>query len=600
MAVRKVEEEIGRLGALRDAPESEAAPALAVALDDRVNLIVAKAAAISRDRGLRGLVPNLLLAFGRLLEHGAQRDPQCWGKHAIARALVALDHRESAPYLRGLRHIQMEPAWGGQADTAANLRGTCVLALAACPDIPREETLRAMVDALADPADLVRAEAVRALTQTPGEEGALLLRLKARVGDKALQVAGQVVDGLLALAGEGAVAFVAGFLKDADEAVCAEAALSLGSSRLAGAVEALIAGHEETRDPEWRQLIFTDWLHGRTIPASAVVNRISEGICMLDWKPPASAPPLAATVNSPGWIVLWNVNRSVVRGSRHCLTEGLRRGRRPAWWETAIAWLTEILDGAPRSRRAPGSVPGPGRPGAGEGARPFLRLALLDAAVSARAEPGRSRHCCQPPRFRSYPGSPVKILRAHGLLTAQETKTHQGPADQSERRRLGYYVRAHLPIYRRIPGRCSGIGSDDESDRRNHVEMGMAEVAGYGAGSARPDDQRRLPVDLHRAAGAGNGAARRHAHEHSCGAVRCVGDDQVKRKGSENRAPPGNATRADKQKVPKIDVGRYVGPAGRVGREGDRSTHPRYAAHGQAGAPGHELRIRRVGRVVDS
>ena len=253
MAVRKVEEEIERLGALRDAPESEAVQALAVALGDRVNLIVARAAAISGERGLRGLVPNLLLAFGRLLEHGAQRDPQCWGKHAIARALVALDYRESAPYLRGLRHIQQEPVWGGQADTAASLRGTCVLALAACSDIPREDTLRAMVDALADPAGLVRAEAARALTQMPGEEGALLLRLNARVGDTALQVAGQVFDGLLALEGEGAVAFVSGFLKDAGEAVSSEAALSLGSSRLAGAVEALIAFREETRDPERRQ-----------------------------------------------------------------------------------------------------------------------------------------------------------------------------------------------------------------------------------------------------------------------------------------------------------------------------------------------------------
>jgi HEAT repeat protein len=253
MAVRKVEEEIERLGALRDAPESEAERALAKALGDRVNLIVAKAAAISGERGLHALVPYLLRTFDRLLEHGAQRDPQCWGKHAVARALVALDHRESAPFLRGLRHVQMEPVWGGQADTAANLRGTCVLALAACSDIPREETLRAMVDALADPADLVRAEAVRALTQMPGGEGALLLRLKARVGDTALQVAGQVFDGLLALEGEGGVPFVAGFLRGADEAVCAEAALSLGSSRLAGAVETLIAFREETRDPERRQ-----------------------------------------------------------------------------------------------------------------------------------------------------------------------------------------------------------------------------------------------------------------------------------------------------------------------------------------------------------
>lgn len=248
MAVRKVEQEIERLGALRDAPEGQAAPALAGALGDRVNLIVAKAAAIAGERGLGELVPDLLRAFGRLLEHGAQRDPQCWGKQAIARALVALDFRESAPYLHGLRHIQMEPVRGGQADTAANLRGTCVLALAACSDIPRMETLRAMVDALADPAEVVRVEAVRALAQMPGEEGALLLRLKALVGDKALQVAGQVFDGLLALEGDGAVPLVAGFLKGGDQVPGARAGLSLGFSPLAGAVQELMSSREAIRD----------------------------------------------------------------------------------------------------------------------------------------------------------------------------------------------------------------------------------------------------------------------------------------------------------------------------------------------------------------
>ena len=34
--------------------------------------------------------------------------------------------------MRGLRHIQMEPVWGGQADSAATLRGTCALALIDC------------------------------------------------------------------------------------------------------------------------------------------------------------------------------------------------------------------------------------------------------------------------------------------------------------------------------------------------------------------------------------------------------------------------------------------------------------------------------------
>jgi HEAT repeat protein len=255
MAVRKVEQEIERLNLLREAPQQEAAPELAKALGDRVNLIVAKAARIAGERGLGALVPDLLRAFDRLFGNAAQRDPQCWGKNAIAQALVALGHCESAPYARGVRHVQLEPVWGGQADTATTLRGTCVLALAACPDIRREDVLRLMVDALADPSDPVRVEAARALAQMGGEESALLLRLKARVGDPAPQVAGQVFDALLALEREGAVAFVASFLKHGDEAARAEAALSLGSSRLADAVEALLECWETARDPDLRQAV---------------------------------------------------------------------------------------------------------------------------------------------------------------------------------------------------------------------------------------------------------------------------------------------------------------------------------------------------------
>jgi hypothetical protein len=267
MAVRKIEQEIERLNLPRDAPEREAEQALAKALTDRVNLLVAKAAKIAGERRLAGLVPQLLRAFERLFENATQRDPQCWGKLAIAQALVALEYRESAPFVRGARHVQMEPIWGAQADTATSLRGTCVLALGACPDLAREDALRLLVDAMADAADPVRADAVRALAQMAGEEGALLLRLKARVGDKEAQVTGQVFDGLLALEREGAVDFVASFLKGTDGATHAEAALSLGSSRFAGAVEALMAAWEETRDVDRRQMLLRGLAVSRQEPA---------------------------------------------------------------------------------------------------------------------------------------------------------------------------------------------------------------------------------------------------------------------------------------------------------------------------------------------
>src|SRR5207237_4677638 len=95
------------------------------------------------------------------------------------KALVALEYSESAAFLRASRHVQMEPVWGGQEDAAIHLRANAVLALVQCQDLSRAQVLRLLVDALADPADPVRLEAVRALEQMNGEESAALLRLKA-------------------------------------------------------------------------------------------------------------------------------------------------------------------------------------------------------------------------------------------------------------------------------------------------------------------------------------------------------------------------------------------------------------------------------------
>lgn len=242
MAVRKVEEELAKLAA------SEDPAALRKALAGRINVLAAKAARMAAERQWHDLIPDLLAAFDRLLEKPVERDPQCWGKNAISKALVELGYRESAPFLRGVAHIQMEPVWGGQEDTASALRGTCVLALAACGDIPREKVLRKLADALCDRAEPVRVEAARALAQMEGEEGALLLRLKARMGDREPGVTGQVFDCLLQVERGEALEFVAGFLKSEDEAAAEEAALALGASRMPGAIEILRAAWKERKD----------------------------------------------------------------------------------------------------------------------------------------------------------------------------------------------------------------------------------------------------------------------------------------------------------------------------------------------------------------
>jgi HEAT repeat protein len=255
MAHRQIEAEIDRLNSLRDSAPADAIPALKKALSDRVNLIVAKAAKMAAELHLAVLTPDLLRAFDRLFEKPVERDPQCWGKNAIAKALVTLDHHQSAPFIRGIHHFQMEPVWGGEADTAATLRGTCALALPACSDIARGQILRHLVDALADRALPVRSDAVRAVAQMQGDEAILLLRLKARQGDAESEVAGQAFDYLFQLENNQALPFVADFLDPKLGPVAEEAALALGSSRLPGAVPLLEQSYARQRDPDFRHVI---------------------------------------------------------------------------------------------------------------------------------------------------------------------------------------------------------------------------------------------------------------------------------------------------------------------------------------------------------
>ena len=254
MANRRIEEQLDALSQLRGSSAATAGPALRKALTDRVNLVAAKAATISAELPAPELIPDLLRAFDRLFEDPVKRDPQCWGKNAVSRALKDLGHRDSAAFLRGAVHIQMEPVWGGQEDTAGPLRGICLLALPACPDLPREQVLRHMVNALTEASPMVRADAARALAEMQGDDCALLLRLKARAGDVEPAVIGQVLEALLAVERREALPFVRQFLAAGDQ-VSEEAALALGGSRQSDAVDVLLEVWPDARGLEYRQAI---------------------------------------------------------------------------------------------------------------------------------------------------------------------------------------------------------------------------------------------------------------------------------------------------------------------------------------------------------
>ena len=254
MANRRIEDQLDALSSLRGSSAAVAVPALRKGLNDRVNLVAAKAANVAASLPAPELVPDLLRAFDRLFNDPVKTDPQCWGKNAIALALRELGHRDSAAFLRGAVHIQLEPVWGRTEDTAGPLRGHCLLALPSCPDLRREEVLRHMVNALTEASPAVRADAARALAEMQGDDCALLLRLKARAGDSEPEVIGQVFESLLAIERRNAVPFIAAFLAPADQ-VAEEAALALGNSRLSEAVDILLKVWPESRGAEYRQAL---------------------------------------------------------------------------------------------------------------------------------------------------------------------------------------------------------------------------------------------------------------------------------------------------------------------------------------------------------
>ena len=257
MAGKKFQQELAALEELRRAGDSPAtAAALAKALRNRSNFLVAKAAQIVCQLGLQALIPDLVTALDRHHTDPVKSDPQCWAKHAIVQALGELGHLESTVYLRGLRHVQMEPVWGGQEDSAGRLRAASALALVACRDLSDGKLLGYLVEALVDADKTVRVETARAISRMNRPEAALLLRLRALTGDAEPEVTGACFSGVLAIEGEEAIAFVSRFLEAGDD-TSAEAAMALGTMRHAQAFPPLEQRWRKRHDAGFGAILLT-------------------------------------------------------------------------------------------------------------------------------------------------------------------------------------------------------------------------------------------------------------------------------------------------------------------------------------------------------
>jgi len=230
MPSSRLEKTLADLRSIRTDPTtSDARRVLRQVLRGLSSHAVAQAAVIAAESNLEDHIPALEAAFDRFRQNGSQRDKGCHAKASIAEALYQMNHDGAELYLQGIRHIQMEPVWGGQADTATKLRGLCGMALVRInyPDVLNELAL-----SLADPEMPVRLAAAEALGYYGLADAAPLLRLKIALGDADPEVTAACLSALLQVDTLTAIPYVGTLLHSPVPGLAETAALALGESRL--------------------------------------------------------------------------------------------------------------------------------------------------------------------------------------------------------------------------------------------------------------------------------------------------------------------------------------------------------------------------------
>jgi HEAT repeat protein len=232
-----LEEKLAAIHRIKEEPaRTDHTAELRRGLADKSNLVVAAAALVVGERGILELSAELESAFGRFLINPLKDDRLCRAKIAVIQALDKLEYGRPDVFRKAARHVQLEPVWGGHADSAAPLRAAASIALARAGG---REDLPLMVDLLTDPEKEVRIAAAQALTCFETETVGLLLRLKVRFGDVEPEVLSECFSGLLAIDPPANLSFVSGFVQPENPSHCEAAVLALGKSRLPEALDEL-------------------------------------------------------------------------------------------------------------------------------------------------------------------------------------------------------------------------------------------------------------------------------------------------------------------------------------------------------------------------
>jgi len=250
-------------------PDAQEVAQVRKALGNSNNYLVAKAAKIATEHNLNSLFPEVLVAFDRFFVDPVKDDPQCWAKIALAKALVKLGCQDAEVFLRGMRHHQEEPVWGGHSDTAGALRGTCAHALVNCPQLSEAVLLNLLLEPLVDTDKTVRMEAARAIGHVGSESAELLIKLRILLRKEDPEVLGACFSALLCMDRnkQAAIRLVADFLEDGEDAA-AEAAYSLAETHDAMSLAALISRRVKGCDP---------WF-GSVLDNAIALTRLQEGM----------------------------------------------------------------------------------------------------------------------------------------------------------------------------------------------------------------------------------------------------------------------------------------------------------------------------------
>jgi HEAT repeat protein len=247
-----IEDRLAEVAALADSVESaDTRKQLRKHLASKASPIVARAAQIVAKIENHDFGPDLVQAFHRFLIDPIKTDKGCVAKCAVVKALLAADCDDEQLFRKGVRHVQLEPTWGGRADTAAPLRALCGLGLV---QVGARDAMDELAALLADKEADARIGAASALGYC-GQSATPLLRFKVLMGDEEAAVLAECLTSLMKLAPNDSLQFIARFIDPEYPLLYEHAALTLAESRLPKIFELLRDKWTATFDREFKKTL---------------------------------------------------------------------------------------------------------------------------------------------------------------------------------------------------------------------------------------------------------------------------------------------------------------------------------------------------------